>query len=284
MAGGQRDPAAPAQHSAEEVPRHNPWITLTTDFGTGSPYVGAMKGVILSYHPEARLVDITHEVPPQNIRMGAIILADATPYFPPGTIHVVVVDPGVGTERALVYAELGTQRYLAPDNGVLSLVMKRSVLRRVIQLRESRFWRREISATFHGRDILGPVAAQLARGLDSALLGPPHPALKVLEWPEPAVFPELVEGQVIAVDSFGNLITNIEERHIAGLGPRDQLQVESGRWIIDGLSRTYGEHPPGQLVSLIGSSGRLEVAVVCGNAAAVTGLDVDASVRIRPKR
>jgi len=261
----------------------NPWITLTTDFGAESPYVGAMKGVILSYHPEARLVDITHEIPAQNIRVGALVVADSTPYFPAGTIHVVVVDPGVGTERALVYAEVGSQRYLAPDNGVLALVVKRYGLARAIRLEERRFWRERVSATFHGRDILAPVAAQLARGLDPGVLGPPVETLKLIDWPEPRIFPDRIEGQVIAVDSFGNLITNIEEGHLDRLGVRSELMVEIGQWQIRGVSRTYGEHPPGELVSLLGSGGWLEVAVVCGSAAEVTGLGVDSPVRVRLK-
>ncbi len=283
MAEGKERSVASGGWPGSNYPVDNPWITLTTDFGAESAYVGAMKGVILSYHPEARLVDITHAIPPQEIRMAALVIAESTPYFPAGTIHVVVVDPGVGTDRALLYAEVGNQRYLAPDNGVLTLVVKRSGLGRAIRLEERRYWRERVSATFHGRDILAPVAAQLARGLDPGVLGPRVERLKLIDWPEPRIFPDRIEGQVIAVDSFGNLITNIEEGHIGQLGPRDRLLVEIGQWQIEGISRTYGQHPPGRVVSLIGSGGWLEVAVVCGNAAEVTGLGVDSTVRVRLK-
>ena len=141
-----------------------PRITLTTDFGLGSPYVAQMKGVILSLCGEADLIDITHGIGPQNVREGAVVLADTTPRFPPGTIHVAVVDPGVGTARKLVYAEIGPQRYLAPDNGLLSLLAASQPPSRIVSLENSQFWLPEVSPTFHGRDILSPVAARLAGG------------------------------------------------------------------------------------------------------------------------
>lgn len=259
-----------------------PCVTLTTDFGTAGPYVGAMKGVILSHCPDVQLVDITHDIPPQNIRLGALILADATPYFPPGTIHIAVVDPGVGTERALVYAEIGSQRYLAPDNGLLTLVYRRGPVGRIFRLTEKTLWRPEVSHTFHGRDILAPVAGRLAAGLNPTSLGPPMNSLRLLDWPEPVWEEGQLRGQVVAVDNFGNLITNIDKQHLSGvqLGPRTEVSIANK--VILGISRTYGDHPPGRLIALFGSAGRLEVAIVCGNAARTLNVAVDTPVILRP--
>ena len=143
-------------------------ITLMTDFGAGSPYVAAMKGVILSINPSVTLVDLTHAIPPQDVREGALVLEDVAPYFPPGTIHVAVVDPGVGTDRAILYAEIGSQRYVAPDNGLLSRLSRNTPPSRIVRLTNPDYWLRPVSATFHGRDIMAPVAARLSLGLDPA--------------------------------------------------------------------------------------------------------------------
>src|SRR5687768_15648786 len=186
-----------------------PLITLTTDFGNGSPYVAQVKGAILSVGREVDLVDITHGVAPQNVREGAVVLADATPRFPAGTIHVAVVDPGVGTKRRLVYAEISQQRYLAPDNGLLTLLARRWPPTRILSLENRRYWAPQPSSTFHGRDILAPVAAHLACGIDPADLGPPTDSLLLLDVPDPIRAPGSVCGEVQYVDSFGNLITNI---------------------------------------------------------------------------
>ena len=149
-----------------------PIITLTTDFGTGSPYVAAMKGVILSINPAATIVDISHAVPAQDIARGALVLEDTTPWFPADTIHVAVVDPGVGTERAILYARIGPQQYIAPDNGLLSRLMARTPPSLVLRLTEREYWLPEVSHTFHGRDIMAPVAARLSLGLDPAAARP----------------------------------------------------------------------------------------------------------------
>src|SRR5262249_606043 len=148
----------------------DPIITLTTDFGDGSPYVAAMKGVILGINPAARLIDLSHHIPPQDVRHAAYFLAESIPNFPPEAIHVLVVDPGVGTDRALLYVEGERHRLLAPDNGCWTAVP--NTPRRVIRLTERNYWRPEVSNTFHGRDILAPVAAHLSLGVDASLLGP----------------------------------------------------------------------------------------------------------------
>ena len=184
-------------------------ITLTTDFGTDSPYVAQMKGVILTLNPQATLVDVTHAVPPQDVHAGSLVLEQMVAYFPAGTIHIAVVDPGVGTERSLVYARLGDQHFLAPDNGLLTRVIQRRPATRVIRLQEPQYWRASVSATFHGRDILASVAAHLSLGLEPNRLGPPHVGLVALDLPQPRRAADSIEGRVIGIDSFGNLLTDI---------------------------------------------------------------------------
>src|SRR5437762_1245299 len=159
-------------------------ITLTTDFGVSSPYVAQMKGVILSICRDVELVDISHAVGPQNIREGAVVLADATPRFPAGTVHVAVVDPGVGTARRIVYAEIGEQRYVAPDNGLLSRLARSERPRRMVALENADYWLPQMSQTFHGRDIMAPAAAHVAGGVDPRNLGPVRDSMLMLDWPE----------------------------------------------------------------------------------------------------
>jgi S-adenosylmethionine hydrolase len=225
-----------------------------------------MKGVLLSVNPSARLVDLTHAVPAQDILNAAFFLKACVPYFPPGTLHVVVVDPGVGTDRAILYAEAGHQRLLAPDNGCLSLLFDElgspSTVRHV---KASDLWHTPVSDTFHGRDIFAPVAGHLSLGLKPAKLGPVVKDWIKLAIPKPEQTAKGIRGEVIYVDSFGNLITNIPasavpERPIfLTLGKR---RLQRFAWV-----RTYGEAKPGQLAVLISSCGYLELAIVEGNAA-----------------
>ena len=255
-------------------------ITLLTDFGSGSPYAAAMKGVILSLNPAAQMVDLTHDAPPQDVRFAALFLDDVAERFPAGTLHLAVVDPGVGTDRALLYAQLGTQHYLAPDNGLLSRVAFRRKPARIVQLTESRHWPQPASATFHGRDILAPVAARLSLGLDPAALGAPLEKLHMLDWPRPHVAPGRVDGHVLWIDRFGNLSTNITLAALAAAGLNESLSVTCcGRTSVRHVG-TYGLAAPGELVSLIGSSDRLELAVVEGNAAARLGAAVNDPVNV----
>lgn len=253
-------------------------MTLTTDFGEGSSYVAAMKGALFSVNPVARAVDLTHAIPPQDVMAVAVFLEDAVPYYPAGTIHVVVVDPDVGTDRALLCVEWAGQIILAPDNGCWTEIglPGDGVIRR---LTECRYWRPEVSATFHGRDILAPVAGHLSLGLDPAALGP---ALD-LEWercvtldmPKPVRSGNMVRGQVVHVDTFGNLITSIRP----GRSTTPQTATIAGR-TMNRFVRTYGDAEPGSLVALTGSSGRLEFAVVNGSAAALLGVGVGAAVEV----
>lgn len=254
-------------------------ITLTTDFGEGSHYVAAMKGVVLGINPHVRIVDLSHAIEPQKIRQGAIALAEASPWFPAGTVHVGVVDPGVGTARRLVYARIGDQQYLAPDNGLLSLLAKRQKPTRIIELTNSEFWLPAVSNTFHGRDILAPVAAQLSLGVDPEQLGPITPELLPIDWPEPTRQGNRLEGMILGADSFGNLITNISAGLLTDV-KHSEAKIRCGNTTISGLSQTYGDHPLGEAIALIGSGGNLEIALVGGNAAKILGLADGASISI----
>ncbi len=255
-------------------------ITLTTDFGAGSRYAAAMKGVILSLHPSAVLVDLSHDIPPQDVRRAALLLDDAADWFPPNTIHVAVVDPGVGTDRALVYARIAGQHFLAPDNGLLGRLAARNPPETIRRLAEPSFWLERISATFHGRDILAPVAARIAEGLDPNRLGPPMERLAALDWPEPKVGNQRIDGVVVEIDSFGNLITNITAERFAGLPTDRRACVVCNIYETWGIHRAYAEQPSGTLIALVGSSGRLELALVGGNAARRLGIEVGAPVTL----
>ena len=244
-----------------------PLVTLTTDFGISSPYVAQMKGVLLTLCSEVRLVDITHGIHPQNVAEGAIVLADVTPLFPVGTLHIAVVDPGVGTARKLLYVEAGEQKYLLPDNGLLTLVAKRSPPSLIISLQNRNLWRRSVSSTFHGRDILAPVAAQLCRGVSPRELGPQVTDFIRLPWPEAATGPGRIAGQIIYLDSLGNLITNITQKQLAQIGPLAESEVSLRGKTIVGIGNAYADSPPGSLIALCDSQGRLEIAMVNGNAA-----------------
>ncbi len=254
-----------------------PLITLTTDFGQADGYVAAMKGVILSLCPEARLVDISHDIAPQAIRSGAYVLSTAVSYFPGGAIHLVVVDPGVGSARRPVAVQSQRAFYVAPDNGVLTLALEQDPAQGAVHLTNPQFHQPQVSATFHGRDIFAPVAAHLACGVPLADLGTPLDPADLIRLPLSA--PQRLadgswQGEVLHIDRFGNLITNI------GLPPSDpeRLSVEARGTRIRGLSRTFADVEAGKPVAYVGSNGYLEIAVRQGNAAALLGLDLGDTV------
>lgn len=255
-------------------------VTLTTDFGEGSPYVAAMKGVLLSRNSAVRLLDLGHNIPPQDVRHAAHFLAECLPEFPPETIHVIVVDPGVGTRRALLHVEAAGRHLLAPDNGCWTLAAARLTDAPVARaLREPRFWKHPVSSTFHGRDILAPVAAHLSLGGDAAELGP-----TVAEWvqlPLPALVlePQRLAGEVVYVDDFGNLLTNIPAAAFTKLAAGPVRVTVGGREAQ--VVRTYAEAEPGTVVALVSSSDCLEVAVTRGSAAAALGATVGTAVEVR---
>jgi len=249
-------------------------ITLTTDFGLRDPYVASMKGVILFLCPEARVVDISHEVPKFDIRAGALIMAQACPWFPAGSVHVGVVDPGVGTARRAIVVVSRRYLFVGPDNGLLMLAAMRDGLRAVYAIENEDLFLSHVSRTFHGRDIFAPVAARLASGLDPCEVGPEIKDYLVPSFASPSASGGRAVGEVMYVDGFGNLITNISEEVLARLGIREgsRLRVRIGdRELEVRLCSSYGEAPPGGLLAIVDSWGMLELAVNLGSASEVLG-------------
>jgi hypothetical protein len=255
-----------------------PIITLTTDLGLTDAYVAEMKGVILGINPEVRLVDICHTIKPQNIIQAAFVLSRAYPFFPQGTVHVVVVDPGVGTQRRAIIMRTESASFVAPDNGVLSYVIGQSAAWEAVAITRPQFWRPTVSPTFHGRDIFAPVAARLSLGLPLAEFGEVITSVTMLPLPQPYQAADgSVVGHVIHIDSFGNLITDIRSANLPK-GKR-AITIEVGGQLISGLCRTYAEGRG--LLALIGSDGYLEIAIKDGIASAFLNAEVGNEVRIR---
>ncbi len=255
-------------------------ITLTTDFGPSSPYVAAMKGVILSINPQVRLVDLSHSVPPQQVLAGAQVLDEISPLFPPGTIHVAVVDPGVGTSRAIVYAEIGDGRYICPDNGLLGRLAEREAPSKIVRITSECFFRLPVSSTFHGRDIMAPVAAHLSLGIDPDQLGPPLSQLQQLDWPGAVKVANRIEGEVVAVDSFGNLVTNITREMLADVPTDERVAIRCDEHETRSFFSAYADQPPMTLVAVIGSNDQLELAIVDDSATIMLGVGVGAKVEV----
>lgn len=272
-------------------------IALLTDFGVSDAYVGIMKGVMLSICPAARLVDLTHAIQPQNIRQTAYVLLTAYRHFPADTVFVVVVDPGVGTARAPVAVQTGQGTFVAPDNGVLSFVLRREAVRQSVRLENPAYRLPVTSQTFHGRDIFAPAAAHLACGVPLAALGPGLDHLVELSEPRLDIMPGEIHGEVLHTDHFGNLITSIGhlrwtapdrlwlDPEFGERGPGMALdaracRVTAGAHRLGAVQPTYGAVPPGTLLALVGSSGQLEIAANQGSAAAVLGLAAGSLVTI----
>ncbi|MEM6799731.1 MAG: SAM-dependent chlorinase/fluorinase [Planctomycetota bacterium] len=265
-----------------------PIITLTTDFGIGSRYVAEMKGAILSINPDASIIDLTHAIPPQDIRTAAAFLANTLPSFPTAAIHVVVVDPGVGSDRLVIYTEIGDRRLVCPDNGLVSNLADATNPRKIVAIEEPSYWRSPVSPTFHGRDIMGPVAAHLSLGLPPERLGTPRAGLTKLAikkatkqaLTKDAGVAQRIEGEVIEVDSFGNLITNITAEQLADC-PRDtSVTIRCDEHETVGIYQTYSEQPPMTLVAIVGSNGHLELAIVDDSAKIMLGVGVGAAVSV----
>jgi len=243
-------------------------ITLITDFGLKDGNVGVMKGVIWGIAPHAQIADLSHLIQPQNVREAALILLRSAPYFPAGTVHLVVVDPGVGTSRRPLAAEIGTQRYVGPDNGILSLWLERAEADgspvEMIHLDRPQYWLPEVSHVFHGRDIFSPTAAHLANGVPLRQLGSPLTEPVRLQLPQPVRTRSGWMGEVIHIDHFGNIATNLRREQ---LGQPADLVMRLCGVEIHGMVRTFGERPVGDLVALYGSTGNLIASVVNGSAA-----------------
>lgn len=250
-------------------------VTLTTDFGTGSPYVAQLKAALLRAAAPPTLVDIAHDLPAHDVRAAAWLVGQACPAFPPGTLHVAVVDPGVGTHRRLVWTRIGDQEFLAPDNGLLSWALTRSSLASARLLDVPA----DAGATFHGRDVLAPAAVRLLDGAAPESLGPVLESLVRLPWPEPRESAAGIEGEVIHVDAFGNLVTNLP----AALWPRVAAagEMRVGGHALTTFVRTYGDAATGTAVVLVGSQGFIEAAVVEGRADARLAAAVGTAVSVR---
>jgi len=271
-------------------------ITLTTDMGLADAYVAAIKGVILGINPEAKLVDISHNIAAQNIQQAAFVLSAAHEFFPRKTIHLVVVDPGVGTERRAIILRTPLADFVAPDNGVLSYVIEQDTVNNTsldqtapIQtelaphveayaINNPKFWRSPVSNTFHGRDIFAPIAALLSLGFPPTDFGEAINSITMLPVPHPHQPQDnLIVGQILHIDGFGNLITNIKQHHLPKI--KQPLTIKVGNHTIQGLSTSYAAGRG--LIALIGSNGYLEIALKGGMASAILDSRVGSEVQIK---
>jgi S-adenosyl-L-methionine hydrolase (adenosine-forming) len=256
-------------------------ITLTTDFGQVDWFVGALKGVILSRYPRASIVDITHSIPPGDIRAGAFTLLQATRSFPPRTIHVGVVDPGVGGDREAIVIETERALHIGPDNGLFSFAVRDQVIRSVRRLANPRLFQHPISRTFHGRDMFAPVAAHLAAGFPLRQVGPPLTDFVRLDWPEPEHQADRICGQVLYLDRFGNAITNLDALTLTRFAESSGgVAICVGRHRGIQMGESYSAAGRGRPLALIGSTGLLEIAIHGGSAAVQLGLKVGATVTV----
>lgn len=276
-----------------------PLVTLTTDFGTTTGYVGAMKGVILSIAPDARLVDISHEIAPQDVRQAAFVLYATYPFFPPHAVHLVVVDPGVGSARRPIAIRTPAGTFVGPDNGVFSSVMAREPVETLVELTDPRYRLPRVSHTFHGRDVFAPAAAHLATGVPITALGPPVSDPFTLPPPRLEVAHGGITGEVLYADRFGNVITSIGqlawyedelllEPALQNARECGQVRFEAAQAAvvvaeqeISGVCRTYAEVEPGEMLALVGSDEHLEIAVREGSAARRLGLHPGDVVTLR---
>lgn len=240
-------------------------VTLTTDFGITDPFVGIMKGVLATRAPGVAVIDVTHGIPPQDVRAGALVLRQSAPWFPPGTIHVAVVDPGVGGARRPICVATARACYVGPDNGVLSLAAGAEGIRGTFELTDPQFQLSPRSATFHGRDVFAPVAAALATGTAPEELGPPVQDMTALAFPETSRTGDVVRGEVVYIDHFGNLVTNVSRKELDGFSGAS-LSVTIRATHVRGVAASYSSAQPGQMVAVVNSWELLEVAVRDGSA------------------
>ena len=257
-----------------------PVIALLTDFGTGDHYAGTMKGVILGICPDATLVDITHDIPPHDVTAGALELAAAYKYFPAGTIFVAVVDPGVGSARRGLAVDTGDYRFVAPDNGVLTLVLRESPAKKIVELTERRYARPTVSRTFEGRDRFAPAGAWLAKGTLLPALGRPVTEVHKIDVPVADSSGDAVTGVVMRVDRFGNLVTNIDRKSVERLGHGGGISIDAGGHRVERLVATYAELPSDGVGALFGSTDHLELAAPSASAANRLGLSRGAVVKV----
>ncbi|MBI2360764.1 MAG: SAM-dependent chlorinase/fluorinase [Deltaproteobacteria bacterium] len=255
-------------------------ITLLSDFGYKDPFVGVMKGVIFGINPDARVIDLSHGIRPQDVMAGALALRHSAPYFPPGAIHVAVVDPGVGTERRPLLIEAEDRFFIGPDNGLLSLALEGKSPRRIIEVANAAYHLKPTSATFHGRDIFAPVAAHLSLGILPTDLGPARGDFHRLPWPKLKTTGLAIQGEIIYIDGFGNLVTNIEEQALKRLCA-EKLILSVGSLSIRGLAANYSSADERGYVALVNSWGLLEIALYKGHAQRSCGAKIGDKVHIQ---
>ncbi|MCZ6706299.1 MAG: SAM-dependent chlorinase/fluorinase [Bacteroidetes bacterium] len=256
-------------------------LTLTSDFGNRDGYVAAMKGVILSIAPDVIIVDISHQITPQDVMEAAHVLSSAASCYPAGTVHLVVVDPGVGTDRRCVALEQGGHFYVGPDNGIFSLILKNSVPDRIIELDRPQFWRTpEPSKTFHGRDIFASVAGHLVSGRMLDELGSTVLDIRTMHWAMPISDDQGIQGWVVHVDGFGNCITNIVRAEFEELQRGRAFKCYVGNAILDGMQMTYSDTSPGDILVLFNSDDFLEVAINRGNASSMMDIKKGTSINV----
>ncbi len=256
-------------------------ITLYTDFGQSDPYVAIMKGVILSINPGAKIVDVTHQIPAGSIQEGGLIIKESYTYFPPGTVHVGVIDPDVGGKRRPIAMFADNYLFVGPDNGLFSAIIESQGFAAVIHLKEKKYWMPDISPTFHGRDIFAPVAAHLSLGVNPSLMGEKIDNPTTLAYPSPRKNNSDIVGEIIRVDHFGNLITNINREHLSPFLASKDLIIKVGGLTLKKISTTYNDVPDGQPLALIGSSNLLEIAINMGRAIDYLGREYGVGTRVQ---
>jgi S-adenosylmethionine hydrolase len=262
----------------------NAIITLTTDYGTNDHLVGTLKGVILKINPDVTIVDITHHVTPYDLLDAALAIGSAFAYFPPRTIHIVVVDPGVGTERRPILATADNQYFVAPDNGILSFVYERDPNVVVRHANAEHYYNQPVSKTFHGRDVFAPVAAWLSKGWQTAAMGEEIQDYKRFALPRPKATNGVLKGIVMRVDGFGNLVTNFRQEDLPeGVWQADKVNFQIGTHAVSRLVETFALGKAGEAIAYLGSSGYVEIAVNKGNAARTLGLNRGAVVTLQNK-
>lgn len=257
-----------------------PIITLLTDFGTKDHYVSSMKGVILGINPEVTLVDISHEIGPHDIREGAFILSNAFSSFPKGTIHLSVVDPGVGGPRRPILLVTPSYFFVGPDNGLFTLAVQREKVKQAVALTNPRFFLPKVSSTFHGRDLFAPVAAHLSLGVKPKAFGYEISSCEELEFSEPRAGEKELKGEILHIDAFGNLISNIDEGEFSAFTKGRPSLIKVGKRTIRSLKKGYWQGRKGEVMALLGSGGFLEISVREGNAQETVKVRIGDQVRV----
>ncbi len=259
-----------------------PIITLTSDFGLKDEYVGMLKGVLLSHCLSPQIIDVTHSIQPQDILSAAIVIGRSYHYFPEGTVHMVVIDPGVGSQRSILALKADNHFFIAPNNGVLSPLLTKDRISAIFSVENSELFLPNVSNTFHGRDIIAPVAAKIASGLQLAEVGP---ALTLdhclcISLPKAKLSAGTITGKIIAIDNFGNLQTSITKTNLANYSSRSNLIISLNTYTIKGVNHFYGEREPGEIMALLDSRNHLEIAISGGNAASILNSKVGDTVII----